>query len=1511
LKPPRSAARRWATRVGLALAALLLLVGLALVAARVYLSSAGGQANVSAQVAGGINSAIAGRVEVGQVQLSGLEVVLRGWKLYDPEGNLVAEVDEVRATPRLAALTAGRVDLSVAQVDNPRLYLVQDERGLNLLRALELKARPVAGVPAKPSAFLLNVAQLSVRGGAVDFTLRAPNEPDRRYSVEALTAKGAGRYSAANNAVEARVELGGQATSPLKAPLTLTATVQGEGQTLSGQASASLGKAKAVVRASQSGTEALALFVDSAELPPDVTAAFVPKWPLRPTLVAHGSFEQQGKVAKVALTAAAGASQVSAAASVDLARWRADGLKVSARRVNLEELVEGALPSDLSLELTGRASGTSLETLDAQVTLDVPQGQLAGERVGPAHVEASAQEGTVQLTALRAALPGLAVTGEGEGTLAAIHLKGRLEATDLQALARAAAAVGVDGLPKTSGSGAFDFQVDGAPTHPGVSVSGGLASLRLDSFEVKAATLTAKLPDVRRPLEAEGQLTAASLSVGAQTFEAVSAKLTTRGRELEADLSAKGLADLVVHAIGTVDADSQGIAFTTFDLQYPEARWAMQSPSAVAWRNDTVVVQPLTLTSGEQRLALSGQLRGQQVRASVDAASVDLAKLPRALVDPKLGLKGLVTASAKVQGTLSHPTGEGRLALSAGALGKLTGVDATLEGSYRLDRATGKLKVASKLGALDGDFDVPVEALVNRRPEPLRVALELRALHLAEALTAFDVQVPADGTVSGTALLDGSAFAPKLSLVLEGQQLSLARPPALPLAAKRALLKVAVGEGDRVGAKLEVSALGGEATLMVDTPFTVAGLLERFPSAGELLDTLLGAELDARQLSLAQLSSLGFLPEGVAGQLALSASAKGTAHSPEGAARVTVSGLTAPGVPATEVTWQVKAGAAQVDTELEATRKGQGVAALKAKLGAGLTAVFTLASLGRAPLEATAALGPIVFSETLPAGLDEQLTASSLAGTAEGHLSLTGSLDAPRLGAQATATQLRLGKTPVGKAQLDYEYAAGKSALTALFDAPNGSALNAKAEASLALSLASVLHGLDWKAAGFDLKVKADRFELGILSGLLPAVRTLAGKLTADGEASGTLGAPAVRGTVELTDGRLGLWGYGEYRKLHLVAEASADHFAVKEFTASSGGGTARFTAEGTRVGEAFQVTGAVDSAKFPIIFDDQLFAAATLRATFEGDLSSRRLDVSRLSIPEARVELPQVKRKDLQALERPVDVVLVKAGKPLTPAHEKPAKPLGPVRQEPGFQAVVVVDAPRNLWVKGSDVNVELGLSEGFRLELGQALQLFGEVHVLRGKADVIGRRFDVMKDSQVRFAGAAASPYINLTANYSSEREGVLVSVAISGRGKDLTLKPTSQPPMSESEIYTLLATGRRTLKRDSGATITGAQAASVLGSLAASQLRNVIAQKVPLDVFTVEAGEEGLAGTRVEAGTYLSDKAYLGYAGELGADPMKGENSHEVRFEYQISPRWSFEAKFGDAKAGGADLIWSKDY
>ncbi|HVI95122.1 MAG TPA: translocation/assembly module TamB domain-containing protein, partial [Anaeromyxobacter sp.] len=61
----------------------------------------------------------------------------------------------------------------------------------------------------------------------------------------------------------------------------------------------------------------------------------------------------------------------------------------------------------------------------------------------------------------------------------------------------------------------------------------------------------------------------------------------------------------------------------------------------------------------------------------------------------------------------------------------------------------------------------------------------------------------------------------------------------------------------------------------------------------------------------------------------------------------------------------------------------------------------------------------------------------------------------------------------------------------------------------------------------------------------------------------------------------------------------------------------------------------------------------------------------------------------------------------------------------------------------------------------------------------------------------------------------------------------------------------------------------------------------------------------------GKYVTNNLYVGYVYRFDARPERGENENEVRVEYQITPRWTFESSYGNAATGGASVIWSRDY
>src|SRR4029079_12277035 len=83
-----------------------------------------------------------------------------------------------------------------------------------------------------------------------------------------------------------------------------------------------------------------------------------------------------------------------------------------------------------------------------------------------------------------------------------------------------------------------------------------------------------------------------------------------------------------------------------------------------------------------------------------------------------------------------------------------------------------------------------------------------------------------------------------------------------------------------------------------------------------------------------------------------------------------------------------------------------------------------------------------------------------------------------------------------------------------------------------------------------------------------------------------------------------------------------------------------------------------------------------------------------------------------------------------------------------------IAVEAPRNLWIDGPDVHLELGLGEGFVVTMADETRVFGTVLVKRGRVSVLGKRFDVDPESTVRFTGPPERPTLAVKATYQARK-------------------------------------------------------------------------------------------------------------------------------------------------------------
>ncbi|GHG94339.1 translocation/assembly module TamB domain-containing protein [Comamonas sp. JC664] len=1568
--PPRRRAR-WGRRVLWGLLGLVGLIVLLVAGALVFATTPRGEAFLVEKGLALANEQFSGRLELGRLDLSLGGVILEDLKLYDPEGELVAEIARVDVRARLAGLVRQHVDLPSARIERPRLYLAQDERGLNLTRALEPRTPSPEKPPSGRGSLVLDLRELVLQDGYVDFRQELPEGGERQVRLEDLDARGSARFAAATVGVGANLDATAQLTRPVTGPVKLNLKARGEENAFQGD----VGLALAGLLLDASGSAQLppetppgtppgdlkaSLVLRRLTAPPELLKTFVPTWPLLVPVSAEGTAGLDGDAAQVDVSAKAASATLSVKGGLDLERMMTDGLAVKARDVDLSELMAQGPKTRISADLDAKGGGTSLESAEGEVKLTVSPSEYLGQPLGPVELEASAKEGRYSLMRLRMLAPGVALQAKGHGTAESIQLNGGLTAGNLALLSQMLAKLMPGTVAPMAGNGTLDFSVKGPLRTPAVKVDGGFPALRYGDVVAQDLALKLEMPNATQPLTSNATLVVARLRAGGRDLRDVAVTLATQERNLDASVRVQGDAELGLTMKGQVDKNGQGLGIRELALFWPEATWTLQQPTHVGFGGGNVeVAPPLVLASEGQTLSLQGSMRGQRIAARVELGAFDLARLPAAFVPESLGLGGTLTGHAAASGTMARPDAEVDIRLEDGRAQGYEGLQSELKARYVKDRATGTLTAGLPVARLAAEFDVPVQAVLKRRRDTLSLRVNLESLDVAGVMKLAGQPESASGKLAGTLTVEGSARDPLLDLTLRGQDVRYEVPPpgfSLPKPLAFELRAVSNREDQKLSARLDVQGLSPQTYVAVRTPYTLGGLITQPPTPDEVFSTVLGVEARVTELPLTLLQGMSGVQQ-PGGTVSAQLDFEGSVLVPQATLRVKADAVTMNGLPPMNGQLSVVGNERDVKLTLAAQRQDGPLAQLTARLDAPLGALQDREVYGHIPFDIVGRVGPVPLQElpglaTPPAAVargappPEGGRSKGIQGVLAMELGARGTLDTPQLELTAGVQGLGMGNTGLGQVRLNYAYKDTRSRFDLLFTEPGGGTLLVNGGLGMDVSLPAITRGLQTDTAPVEVALKARDFNPAFLSGTVEMLRSIGGILQADASLAGTLGKPTFNGSLEWKDGKLGVMGMGEYRDIQLALKASRESLAITTLSANAGNGWMRLNSPLTAVRN---VRGEYDVSSpgtsdpplvlrnFPIIVDDQLMALVSLRGKVEGTVSPRLINLRNVAIPEATIELPEAKRKDLQPLERPGDVVLVRNGEPLdrkkrkeaqTPPAAAPGTAQGgggpPAEgaaaakagtEESESRPMVVwmnVNAPRNLWVKGSDINAELGLSDDFRVEYTDVARLFGEVRVLRGRVDVLGRRFDIQRDSQVRFTGPPATPYINVTAEHRNDNAQVTVFVTIRGQGREITLKPTSDPPLPESEIYTLLATGRRTLERGSGASMNAsAQAASVVGSLVANEARKALAAKLPLDVVSIEAGDSGIAGTKLEVGTYVTDKIYVGYTGRVGANLQQGENANAVRFEYQLGTRWSLEGQYGDARSGGLDLIWTNQY
>jgi translocation and assembly module TamB len=642
------------------------------------------------------------------------------------------------------------------------------------------------------------------------------------------------------------------------------------------------------------------------------------------------------------------------------------------------------------------------------------------------------------------------------------------------------------------------------------------------------------------------------------------------------------------------------------------------------------------------------------------------------------------------------------------------------------------------------------------------------------------------------------------------------------------------------------------------------------------------------------------MPARMAGLVSGAAELSGTAKAPRGQATAVLS----------EVGWRRWR---RIAGRLSVGAAEGGITASGRLTAAGAEALLFEASLGVLPErlgERDAVLGaPLRVEAVIPkvALAPASADAIPLAGTIDGRISAQGTLAAPELSGELTGSGVSIEGRPLGEGRVTVRYRERRAAAEALLRPTAGGEVRAALalEADLGLARAGDARLVEAPA---EASLSSEGVDLGFLPALAPAtIRAAGGQLVVDVRAKGPLARLSPRGTLRVANGRLAVAELGEWTDVALDARVTDDAVELARLDVRRGAG--RLSASGALRG----IRAATGRLEAKLSADGFSVARAGMDiATFDfvanatGTLRGRELAVD-VNVPRGVIRLPKRTPRELQSLERRKDIVI---GRP--PERRRRAAAAagaqGAGAPEEPFTLVAHLVAPRNLFVKSDNPRVDVELKADVRYELAGAQDYVeGSIEVVRGNVEPIGGRNFTLERGRVQFTGGPPrAALLDVEAKY--QNPAAVVTVTVAGTITSPEIRLSSEPAMDEAQIAMLIATGRTELKAGSGGVgggITGEEAGwAALGAVATQAFRNLVQDRLPLDTVALDSGA-------LRAGKYVTDKIYVGYVRRFDADPTRNENQDEVRVEYQITPRWVFESRYGNAQSGGASLIWSRDY
>ena len=432
------------------------------------------------------------------------------------------------------------------------------------------------------------------------------------------------------------------------------------------------------------------------------------------------------------------------------------------------------------------------------------------------------------------------------------------------------------------------------------------------------------------------------------------------------------------------------------------------------------------------------------------------------------------------------------------------------------------------------------------------------------------------------------------------------------------------------------------------------------------------------------------------------------------------------------------------------------------------------------------------------------------------------------------------------------------------------------------------------------LQAQLDADDLKLSDLPLPAQREAKfdGRVTMLVKAAGDLRQPQLTGSLTLRDGSLTLPLHGlTYESVQADLRLLPGKLAIDQLLASGDQeGSLSLTGQVFLKGVTpTEVNLHLTGKRAPFAWKREFTARIEPDIFLAGPLSSPVLS-GRIRIPEGRINLDRLTGGG------PADIQVVgeqsAEGQPIVIAEGKEDR-------LSSLAADVTVEIPRNVWLKGQDLNAEIAGSIRLNKKKGKPFLLIGSLNTVRGDYDFQGRRFKITR-GVVEFQGLPdPNPELDIQAETRINKVTIIVHITGSVRKIELSLE--SDPAMNQSDIVSYLVFGRPTDElRSQQATSAQSTALNLAGNMAAKELNSILGDTFKVDSFSIAPGENDWSSGSLAVGKYVARDLFVTYR-----YTFSGQNFGEVEIEYELNKNFSVAAQVGNELSSGLDLIWKLDF